>query len=89
MNRGGWFVIGVAAGAATGLLLAPQSGRRTRAMLRDKTVKYSHDVSDFSTKKSRHVVNKFHGYAHNVREAVASKMSRKETVPLSEEVVSA
>lgn len=70
---------GFAVGSLVGLLFAPQSGRRTRALIRDKGIKYSHDAADFTGKKTRHTANKLKGYAHEVREAVSSKIGRQET----------
>jgi gas vesicle protein len=37
MNNIGWFVAGAVAGMTAALLLAPQSGKRTRRLLADKT----------------------------------------------------
>jgi gas vesicle protein len=58
---------GAAVGAAVALLVAPSTGRRTRALIRDKAVKYRHDVSDFVDRKSRHLANKARGYAHKAQ----------------------
>lgn len=74
-----FFVCGLLVGAAVGVLLAPQSGRATRAFLRDKTVKYSNDVSDFTTGKAKHIANKARGYAHDVKKALAS-IGRREDI---------
>jgi len=65
---------GFAVGSLIGLLFAPQSGRRTRALIRDKGIKYSHDISEFTSKKTKHTANKLKGYAHEVREAISSKL---------------
>ncbi|MBI2843270.1 MAG: YtxH domain-containing protein [Armatimonadetes bacterium] len=73
MKKGAWLGLGVVAGAVAGLLLAPESGRRTRALIRDKGIKYSHDVADFADKKSRHMANKMKGYAHEVKDFLAEK----------------
>lgn len=87
MRRNIWYGLGgVLAGALAGLLLAPQSGRRTRALIRDKTIKYSHDLSDFTGKKSRHIANKARGYAHEVKDFVADKIVRRETEEVEEPV---
>jgi gas vesicle protein len=84
MNKSIWFIAGLAAGAAGGILLAPQTGRHSRAFIRDKTVKYSHDVSDFAGKKSRHVANKARGYAHVAKDFVSEKIVRREAPAIKE-----
>jgi gas vesicle protein len=65
---------GAVIGGVLGLMFAPQSGRRTRALIRDKSVKYSHDVVDYAGKKSRHVANKAKGYVHDIRGVVGHKV---------------
>ena len=55
---------GAALGAGAALLLAPQTGRATRARIRDKAVKYSNDVTDFAQSKASHLRNKMTGYRH-------------------------
>lgn len=84
----GSLLTGIVIGAAAGLLLAPQSGRRTRALIRDKATKYSHDIGDYAGKKSRHMANKARGYAHEVRSFVSEKMGMQEAERI-EEVVQA
>jgi gas vesicle protein len=37
VNNIGWFVAGAVAGVTAALLLAPQSGKRTRRLIADKT----------------------------------------------------
>jgi gas vesicle protein len=63
---------GAAVGAAVALLVAPSTGRRTRALIRDKAVKYSHDVGDFMDRKSRHLANKARGYAHKAQRMIGT-----------------
>lgn len=70
---------GVVAGGICGLLFAPQSGRRTRSMIKDKSVKYSHDVGDFAGKKSRHVANKAKGLVHEARTFFSDRIVARET----------
>jgi BON domain len=41
-----WLGAGLLVGVAIGLLLAPATGRRSRALLRDKAVKAGHEVSE-------------------------------------------
>jgi gas vesicle protein len=62
-------IIGCMVGAGAGLILAPASGRTTRAKIRDKAVGVGHDVSDFVGSKSRHVANKVKGYQHKAVQA--------------------
>jgi gas vesicle protein len=62
-------IIGCAVGAGAGLLLAPATGRTTRAKIRDKATGMGHDVSDFVNAKSRHLSNKMKGYQHKAAEA--------------------
>jgi gas vesicle protein len=63
-----WSVVGGAAlGMLAGMLVAPQSGRATRATIRDKSTRYSHDVQEFVDKKSRHLKNKAQGYRHKMQ----------------------
>jgi gas vesicle protein len=64
------FLIGAACGVGIALLYAPMTGRRTRALLRDKAVKAGHDTTDFIEGKKRHVTNKMEGYRHKAREMV-------------------
>ncbi|MDO8586869.1 MAG: YtxH domain-containing protein [Armatimonadota bacterium] len=70
MKRLVFFLYGLMAGAAAGIILAPQSGRATRGLIRDKSMKYSMDVADYTTGKAKHIANKTRGYAHTVREAL-------------------
>ena len=55
---------GAAIGACAALLFAPQTGSTTRSLLRDKTAKCTHDVTDFVQGKSQHLRNKMKGYTH-------------------------
>jgi len=72
MNKLTFFIFGLAAGTAAGILLAPQSGRATRSAIKDKSTKYSHDVSGYAGGKAKHVANKAKGYAHSVKGALNS-----------------
>jgi len=84
MNKTTSFILGAIVGAAAGLLFAPQTGRRSRALIRDKAVRYSHDGVEFADKKSRHLANKARGYAHEVRDMLAGMAARRETEPEEE-----
>jgi gas vesicle protein len=72
MNRVLFFLYGLIGGIAAGFLFAPQSGRASRATIRDKSVKYTKDASHFTTGKAKHMSNKARGYAHGVKEAFGS-----------------
>lgn len=80
MNKFLFFICGLTAGAAAGLLLAPQSGKATRTTIRDKSTKYSNDVSGFASGQARNVANKAKSYAHGVKEAVSSVRKREKEV---------
>lgn len=88
-KRNIWFAAGgLILGATAGLLLAPQSGRRTRALIRDKAVRYSHETVHFGDKKARHLGNKIKGIAHVAKNAIVDKMVRRETMVEEEEAPS-
>jgi len=55
----------VAMGAIVGMLFAPATGRRSRALIRDKMVKAGHEVSEFAGKRAHHVTNRTKGYYHD------------------------
>lgn len=61
---------GAAIGAGAALLFAPQSGRSTRASIRDKTTKYTGDIQDFAKGKSTHLRNKLRGAKHEIESAI-------------------
>jgi gas vesicle protein len=63
---------GAAIGAGAALLMAPQTGRATRAMLQDKATKYGHDLQDLVESKGEHLRNKMQGCRHMAAE-VAEK----------------
>lgn len=79
------FIFGLAVGVAAGMLLAPDSGKRNRAIIKDKATKYSHDTVDFVDKKSRHLANKVKGYAHEIKGAVSGAVHRGEEMVEEEE----
>lgn len=88
-DRSNGFLIalgGFIVGSLVGLLFAPQNGRRTRALIRDKGIKYSHDIADYAGKKTKHTGNKLKGYAHEAREMLSSKMKRAESMREDETV---
>jgi len=71
-------------GAIVGMLFAPASGRRSRALVRDKMVKAGHKVSEFSTSKARHVSNVAKGYYHDAAHLV-SRVARRTAEKAEEE----
>lgn len=75
---------GLLVGAVAGLLLAPEPGHRTRAMIKDKSKKYTHDAADFAGSKSRHIANKAKGYVNDVKGRVADRIVRRETAVMDE-----
>jgi gas vesicle protein len=78
------FVYGAVLGGIAGLLFAPETGRRTRALIRDKAVRYSNDTQDFVQKKSRHIANKARGYTHEVSKALTNIGCHKAEEPAEE-----
>lgn len=60
------FLIGVVLGAIGGMLYAPATGNRTRALLRDKYTRYSNETCDFIDRHSRDIQNRMQGMRHDV-----------------------
>ena len=56
MNKLFSFVIGVAAGAALGILLAPASGKETRKKIRDEADKLIEDALEYKRKMLNNVL---------------------------------
>ena len=50
-----WFAVGILVGAVFALLMAPSSGKRTRALLSDKANKAKHDLGDSASSKLENV----------------------------------
>jgi hypothetical protein len=83
------FLRGLAAGLGLGALamfiLDPQQGRRRRALVRDKMVRYGREVSDLAAGTSKDLRNRAQGVVAEtrgmVREAVASNEGEAKTVP--------
>jgi gas vesicle protein len=75
-NEGGAFfaglVIGGLVGAALALLLAPQSGEETRAIIRDKSLEYK-DWAEEGYVEARHRATEAGHYAHDHAAALGEK----------------
>lgn len=61
------FLLGLIFGSLGGLLSAPGTGRSTRAQLRDKAIKYSHEGREYLERKGRHLNNVMQGYRAKAR----------------------
>jgi hypothetical protein len=64
------FFFGLACGAGLMYLTDPQSGRRRRAVARDKTMSLANDAADYADKTARHLRNRAYGTAIEARKAV-------------------
>jgi gas vesicle protein len=60
------FLFGMALGALAGMLYAPATGNRTRALIRDKYTRYSGEATDFIDRHSRDLSNRMEGVKHDV-----------------------
>jgi len=68
-----WLGIGVFTGVALGMLLAPASGRRSRALVRDKMTKASHEAGDLGSvakQKASDLTHRAAGLAHDLKDRV-------------------
>jgi hyperosmotically inducible periplasmic protein len=68
-----WLGLGVFAGALIALLLAPNSGRRNRALIKDKLTKASHDASELghnAAHKATDLSRRAAGVAHDLKDRV-------------------
>lgn len=66
-----WIGAGVFAGAVVALLLSPNSGRRNRALIKDKLNKATHEAGDLkeaAVKKAEHLSNRASGLAHDLKD---------------------
>jgi hypothetical protein len=68
--------IGFGLGAGLMYLLDPNSGRRRRAVVRDKTTSYVNTSSDYLDKKRRHLSNKAQGLMSETRSALRNVSGR-------------
>ncbi len=68
-----WLAVGVFTGVALGILLAPASGRRSRAAVRDKLTKAGHDAGELGNvakKKAEDLTHRAAGLAHDLKDRV-------------------
>lgn len=82
INDGGdkwiWLGVGILVGAIIGILMAPSSGRRNRALLRDKLAKGAHKAGDLggaAAGKAHDLSNRVEGVAHKIAEKVNTKVN--------------
>jgi gas vesicle protein len=83
-------------GALGGLLYAPATGNRTRALLKDKYTKYSHEIPEFVDRHGRDLSNRMEGVKHDLslmkddmrgRYDEVSMRMREQAGPLKERMV--
>ena len=73
-----WLGVGILIGAIIGILAAPSSGRRNRALLRDKIAKGANQASglgEAASRKAHDLSNRAEGVAHKVAEKVNAKIN--------------
>jgi hypothetical protein len=70
MNKLFAILTSVGVGAALMYIFDPDRGGRRRALVRDKAVGLSHDISDMVGKKTRHLSNKAEGVVHEAKKLV-------------------
>ena len=79
MNRIFAILGAVGAGAALMYLFDPNGGRRRRALIRDKAVGISHDVTDAIGAKSRDLSNRAKGFVHEAKGLVGGQQTADES----------
>jgi gas vesicle protein len=65
-----WLLIGLGAGALLGLFLAPASGRRNRAKVRDQFNKQRHTVARATSIHATDLSNKAKGLSHKIQQTI-------------------
>jgi gas vesicle protein len=65
-----WLLIGLGAGALLGLFLAPSSGRRSRALVRDQFNKNRNDLARATTNHAADLSNKAKGLSHKIQKTI-------------------
>lgn len=84
-----WLGVGVVAGVALGVLLAPASGRRSRALVRDKLSKAGHEAGDLGVaakKKAADISHRAAGLAHDIKEKVKPSPDDADDATISDRV---
>lgn len=82
INDGGdkwiWLGVGILVGAIIGILMAPSSGRRNRALIRDKIAKGAHQaggLGEAASRKAHDLSNRVEGVAHKVADKINTKVN--------------
>jgi len=65
-----WLLIGLGAGALLGLFLAPSSGRRSRARVRDQFNKNRNNLARATTNHAADLSNKAKGLTHKIQKTI-------------------
>lgn len=65
-----WLLIGIGAGALLGLFLAPSSGRRSRARVRDQFNKKRHHLARATSNHAADLSNKAKGLTHKIQKTI-------------------
>ena len=84
-----WLGVGVLVGVIIGILMAPSSGRRNRALWRDKLAKGAHKVGDLSgaaAGKAHDLSNRVEGVAHKVNARVNGDSDDADDVTIADRV---
>lgn len=69
-NKFVWLLIGFGAGVLLGLFLAPSSGRRSRARVRDQFNKKRHSLTRATSNHATDIGNKARGLTHKIQQVI-------------------
>jgi len=72
------FLLGVAVGALAVFMMDPQSGRRRRALVRDKVVHAGHVGRDYIEHTSRDLRNRAQGMVAELRSTVDRRLTTRD-----------
>jgi gas vesicle protein len=78
-----WIAIGVLAGVLLGILLAPTTGRRSRALIKDKVNKAGHEAADLghnAKAKATDIANRAAGKIHEIKAGAEEDLADDRTV---------
>jgi gas vesicle protein len=78
-----WIGIGVLAGVLLGILLAPTTGRRSRALIKDKVNKAGHEAADLghnAKAKATDIANRAAGKIHEIKGGAEEDLADDRTV---------